>query len=67
MEQSDLLRYVTTTLEGLGLRYFITGSVRISGDQIEFAYIDDWSARRGLSEIWVKVRDAATEAAPENP
>lgn len=27
MEQSELLRYVTTSLERLGLRYFVTGSV----------------------------------------
>jgi hypothetical protein len=26
MEQSDLLRYVATAIEGLGLRYFVTGS-----------------------------------------
>ena len=42
----------------------IGGILRISGDQIDFAYIDDWSARRGLSEIWEKVRGAATEAPP---
>ena len=30
MEQSELLRYVTTTLEQLGLRYFVTGSVATS-------------------------------------
>jgi hypothetical protein len=27
MEQSELLRYFTTGLEHLGLRYFVTGSV----------------------------------------
>lgn len=40
----------------------IGGILRISGEQLDLAYIDDWSARLGLSEIWTAVRNAATEA-----
>jgi hypothetical protein len=39
----------------------IGGILRISGAQIDFAYVDDWSSRRGLAEIWEKVRSAAAE------
>jgi hypothetical protein len=40
----------------------IGGILRISGEQVDRAYIDEWAQRLGLSEIWVKIRKAADEA-----
>ena len=45
----------------------IGGILRVSGDQIDFAYIDDWSSRLNLTEVWEKVRDTASEEPPEEP
>lgn len=44
----------------------IAGILKISGDQIDFPYVEDWSVRLGLAELWEKVRNAADEARPEN-
>lgn len=30
----------------------ITGILRVSGDGLDFSYIEGWSARKGLEEIW---------------
>jgi len=37
----------------------ITGILKISGEQIDLTYIDQWSARLGLMDIWQKVRAAS--------
>lgn len=37
----------------------IAGILKISGEQIDVTYIDEWSSRLELSEIWTKVRRAA--------
>lgn len=39
----------------------ISGILKISGEQINTAYIEEWSARLGLAEIWAKVRTAAEQ------
>ena len=44
----------------------IAGILRISGDQVDFAYIGDWATRLDLAEIWAKVRKTATEERPED-
>jgi len=37
----------------------ISGILRISGEQIDVTYIDEWSSRLGLTELWERVRTAA--------
>lgn len=37
----------------------IGGILRISGEEIDRSYIEEWSARLGLSDIWGKVQAAA--------
>lgn len=43
----------------------ISGILKISGEQIDIAYIDEWSGKLGLSEIWTKVRAAAGRRAED--
>lgn len=39
----------------------IAGILKISGAQIDRAYIEDWASRLGVSEIWRQVSDAAAK------
>jgi hypothetical protein len=34
----------------------IAGVLKISGDPLDLAYLDDWSSRLGLADLWAKVR-----------
>ena len=46
----------------------IAGILKISGEQIDLAYLDEWSSRLGLTSIWEKVRaagDPGKKGAPE--
>ena len=43
----------------------IAGILKISGEQLDYTYIDDWSVRLGLQETWSKVR-AAAEQEPDD-
>lgn len=40
----------------------IAGILKISGEQLDFAYLDEWSARQGVADLWVRVRTAAGAA-----
>lgn len=37
----------------------IAGILKISGEQIDLAYLAEWSSRLGLADLWAKVRAAA--------
>jgi hypothetical protein len=37
----------------------IAGILRISRDQIDFSYLDEWASRLGLLDVWEKVRTMA--------
>jgi hypothetical protein len=37
----------------------IAGVLKISGAQIDLAYIDEWSLQLGLADTWTKIRTAA--------
>ena len=37
----------------------ITGVLKISGAKIDLVYVDEWSRRLGLSDVWTKVRTAS--------
>jgi hypothetical protein len=37
----------------------VAGMLRISGDEIDRRYVDDWARRLGLTEIWEAVRRRA--------
>jgi hypothetical protein len=39
----------------------IAGMLRISGTEIDIAYIDEWARRLGLGEIWAAVRRRVSE------
>ena len=66
MEQSELLHFVVSVLERLGLRYFVTGSTvtifygepRFTNDR---AYIDRWATTLGLTDIWQAILDRMRE------
>jgi hypothetical protein len=40
----------------------IAGVLRVSGDQVDRAYIDLWADRMGLAEIWREILDRAGDA-----
>lgn len=65
MEQSELLRTVTSPKDVIlkKLEYYregksekhlrdIAGVLKISGDEIDRAYIETWASRLGVREIW---------------
>jgi len=35
----------------------VAGLLRISGDRVDVAYVEDWAARLGLLDLWHRVRD----------
>jgi len=40
----------------------IAGILKVSGKQIDLTYVNDWSSRLGLTDVWEKVRAAADPA-----
>lgn len=37
----------------------IAGVLKISGDEIDFEYADEWAARLGVTDLWRRVRESA--------
>ena len=54
-----ILKKLEYYLEGGSEKHLrdIAGVLKISGSQIDFAYIDEWALRLGLSDIWGKLRE----------
>lgn len=50
MTQAELLRYLAEDVVGI---------LRVSGPELDQAYIADWAARIGLTEVWEQIRKEA--------
>ncbi len=37
----------------------VTGVLKVSGDKLDYSYLDEWAARLGVAEIWAAVRQRA--------
>ena len=37
----------------------VAGVLKISGDEIDFAYVDEWAERLGVTDLWRRVRERA--------